>query len=153
MSTQIGGAGKRSRFSISLSGYPATVARVVVIASSEVSREALREVIAPEDELVVVVPAVEQSRLDWLANDEGDARARAASVAREIDAEAPAETEWAEVKPEHPGQLVLDAVAQHNPDRVVLALRTGDDATWLEDGELEAIPPSVNGVPVVHLAL
>jgi len=129
------------------------VARVVVVASAEVSREALREVVAPEDELFVVVPAVEQSRLDWLANDEDEARERAARVAEDIASEAPADATSTEVRPDHPGQLVLDAVARHNPDRVVLALRRDEEASWLEAGELEAIPPSVNGVPVVHVAL
>lgn len=129
------------------------MARVVVVASSEVSREALAEVVAPEDELIVLVPAVEQSRLQWLTNDEDEARARGAQVAAEIEDDAAAEASATEVKPDHPGQLVLDAVAQYTPDRVVLALRQGDDASWLEEGELEAIPPTVNGVPVVHLAL
>lgn len=127
--------------------------RVVVVASSEVSREALGEVVAPEDELIVLVPAVEQSRLQWLANDEDEARARAARVASELEEDAPVDAAATEVKADHPGQLVLDAVAQYGPDRVVLALRQGDDASWLEQGELEAIPPTVNGVPVVHLAL
>lgn len=129
------------------------MARVVVIASSEVSREALHEVVAPDDELLVLVPAVEQSRLEWLANDEDDARRHAARVADGIASEAPTAATSTEVRPDHPGQLVLDAVGRHNPDRVVLALRRGEEATWLEEGELEAIPPSVNGVPVVHLVL
>src|SRR5918992_4980731 len=55
----------------------ALMARVVVIATSELERESLDAVLEPEDELHVVVPAVEQSRLQWLANDEGDARAGA----------------------------------------------------------------------------
>lgn len=117
------------------------------------SRDALQDVVAPEDELFVLVPAVEQSRLEWLANDEDAARERAARVADEIESEAPADATSTEVKPDRPGQLVLDAVARHNPDRVVLALRRGDDASWLEEGELAAIPPSVNGVPVLHLDL
>jgi len=129
------------------------MARVVVVASSEVSRESLGDVLEPDDELFVIVPAVEQSRLEWLANDEDAARRRAARVGREIESAAPAETTSMEVKPDHPGQLVLDAVARHSPDRVVLALRRGEKASWLEEGELEAIPASVNGVPVVHLVL
>lgn len=128
------------------------MARVVVVASTELDREALREVVSAEDELVVIVPAVEQSRLDWLANDEEEARAKAEQVGEAIDREAPASASTVEVKPDPPGQLVLDAVAEHNPDRVVLALRD-DDAGWLEEGELEAIPGSVNGVPVVHVRL
>jgi hypothetical protein len=129
------------------------MARVVVVASSEVSREALGKVVAPEDELFVLVPAVEQSRLEWLANDEDAARERAARVGQEIESAASSEATSTEVKADHPGQLVLDAVARHTPDRVVLALRRGEEATWLEEGELDAIPESVNGVPVVHLEI
>lgn len=129
------------------------VTRVVVVASSEVSREALSSVVAPQDELFVLVPAVEQSRLEWLANDEDEARERAARVAEEIETAAPTDATSSEVRPDHPGQLVLDAIARYHPDRVVLALRRGEEGTWLEEGELEAIPPNVNGVPVVHLAL
>ena len=129
------------------------MARVVVVASSEVSREALREVVEPEDELFVLVPAVEQSRLEWLTNDESDARVRAAHVAEEIESGASADPLETGVSPDHPGQLVLDAVARYYPDRIVLALRDGDHATWLEEGELEAVPETVNGVPVVRLTL
>jgi hypothetical protein len=50
---------------------------VVVVASSEADRSALAEVVGDGDELIVVVPAVEQSRLTWLTNDEDDGRARA----------------------------------------------------------------------------
>ena len=113
----------------------------------------LGDVVEPEDELFVVVPAVEQSRLEWLTNDEDDAREHAARVGQEIEAAAPGDATATEVKADHPGQLVLDAVARHSPDRVVLALRRGEEATWLEEGELEAVPESVNGVPVVHLEI
>jgi hypothetical protein len=129
------------------------MARVVVVASSEPDRETLREVVSADDELVVLVPAVEQSRLDWRANDENEARDRADHVGDAIDRRAPASASVVEVRAEHPGQLVLDAVAEHSPDRVVLALRDDDDATWLAEGELETIPSSVNGVPVIHVRL
>lgn len=129
------------------------MARVVVVTGSDVGREALGEIVASDDELFVLVPAVERSRLDWLASDEGEAGERAARVAEDLRNELPAELAAVEVKPDRPGQLVLDAVAQHNPDLVVLALRRGEDATWLEEGELDAVPSSVNGVPVVQLEL
>jgi hypothetical protein len=48
----------------------------VVFASSEVDRATLDEHV----ELHVVIPAVEQSRLQWLTNDEGTARERAQEV-------------------------------------------------------------------------
>jgi hypothetical protein len=129
------------------------MARVVVVASAEVERSELRDAIDPGDELVVVAPAVEQSFLEWLANDEGDARAQARDVAEGVDDEAPTDAEQVQVKPDPPAQLVRDAIAEHNPDRIVVALRAGDDATWLEDGELDEIPREIEGVPVTQIRI
>jgi len=129
------------------------MARVVVVASSEVGREALGEAVSGDDELHVVVPAVEQSRLEWLANDEDDARRRAQEVGRAVADAAPADASTVEVKPDVPGRLVRDAIAEHRPDRVVLALRAGEDATWLEEGEVTRVPVEIDGVPVVRVAI
>jgi len=52
----------------------------VVVASSEVDRATLDEHVDADVELHVVIPAVEQSRLQWLTNDEGTARERAQEV-------------------------------------------------------------------------
>ena len=54
------------------------MARVVVVATSSVDRSILAGHLEVDDELFVVVPAVEQSRLAWLTNDESDARERGA---------------------------------------------------------------------------
>jgi hypothetical protein len=133
-------------------GYYLDMATVVIVASSEIPRTALGEVVAAEDALHVVVPAVEQSRLQWLANDEGDARERAEEVGAEIAdaADAPATVD---VKPDEPHQVVKDAIAEHAPDRVVVALREGEDATWLEEGELAELPDEIDGVPVTRITI
>jgi hypothetical protein len=127
------------------------MARVVVVGTSPVDRSELAEHIAPDDELVVVAPAVEQSRLDWLANDEGDARAQAQAVGETIAAEAPAAAEVVEVKPDPASQAVLDAIFEHEPDRIVAVVRTGEDSTWLED--VEQIPGELAGVPVTRVTV
>lgn len=127
--------------------------RVVVVASSEVPQELLDELVGPDDELHVVVPAVEQSRLQWLANDEDEARAEAESVGEEIGRAAPAEPSSVSVKQDDPSQLVVDAVAEHKPDFIILALRQGEDATWLEQGELGAMPSQIEGVPLVRVRI
>ena len=129
------------------------MARIVVVASSELDRDALASILEPDDELHVVVAAVEQSRLQWLANDEGDARRQAEQVGRTIGTDAPAEPSSIEVKPDAPSQLVLDAVREFQPDRVVVAVREGEDATWLEEGELDQIRAQIEGVPVSRLTL
>ena len=71
-------------------GYRCDVARVVVVSSSQLDRGVLSEVVSAEDELFVVVPAVEQSRLQWLTNDESSARSDAREVGEAIGRAAPA---------------------------------------------------------------
>lgn len=58
-----------------------------------------------------------------------------------------------EVKSDPPSQLVLDAIAEHNPDCVIVALREGDDASWLEDGEFGQLRTEIQGVPITHVTL
>ena len=126
---------------------------VVVVASAEIERDVLGDHVGAEDELHIVVPAVEQSPLQWLTNDEGDARAQAEGVGSAIEEAAPTDASSIDVKPDLPEQLVRDAIAEHNPDRIVVVLREGEDASWLEEGELAEIPGEVAGVPVTRLAV
>ena len=129
------------------------MARVVVVASSDLPHAALSGAVSQDDEVRIVVPAVEQSRLQWLTNDEDGARAEAAAVGEAIRRVAPGEATTVEVKPELPRQLVLDAIAEHDPAKVVVALREGEDATWLEEGELDTVPTEIEGVPVVRISV
>lgn len=129
------------------------MARVVVVSSSEVGREALAGAVSADDELFVVVPAVEQSRLQWLANDEDAARAEARAVGEAVAEAAPADAAAVDVKPDSPRQVVADAIAEHRPDRVVVALREGEEATWLEEDELDALPREIDGVPVERIEI
>jgi hypothetical protein len=122
------------------------MARIVVVATAPVDREALADHVDAADELVVVAPAVEQSRLDWLTNDEGAARGHAQAVGEGVAHDAPADAETIEVKPDSPSRAILDAIAEHNPDRIVAVVREGEDATWLEDAD--RIPGHLAGVPV-----
>jgi hypothetical protein len=129
------------------------MATVVVVATSEVAAETLAEHVDPEDDLHVVVPAVEQSRLQWLTNDESDARARAGEIGDEIASEAPAAGATVDVKRDPPSQALLDAIAEHEPDRILVILRAGEDATWLEQGELARVPGQIAGVPVTRVTV
>ena len=130
------------------------MARVVVVATSSVDRDVLAEHVEVDDELFVVAPAVEQSRVAWLTNDEGEARDQAQAVGESIAAEAaPAAAAAVDVKPDAPSQAVLDAIAEHHPDRIIVAVREGDDATWLEDDELNRVPGQIAGVPVTRIEI
>lgn len=119
----------------------------------EIEPSALGDEISADDELFVVVPAVEQSRLQWLTNDESAARATAQEIGETIASDAPATATDVDVKPEAPSQAVLDAIAEHDPDRIVVVLREGEDATWLEEGELAQVPGRIAGVPVTRVAV
>lgn len=143
----------RDGFGSLRAGYRRFMARVVVVASSDLPRAALSAVVSPADELCIVVPAVEQSRLQWLTNDEDGARAEAYEVGEAISRAAPAEATNVEVKSDLPRQLVLDAIAEHHPAKIVVAIREGEDATWLEDGELDGLPTEIEGIPVVQISV
>ena len=145
--------GRNRRFRPPARGYFSVVARVVVVASSEVDRSEFSEFVRPHNELVVVAPAVEQSFLQWLANDEDEARERAREVAEAVDQRAPTDADRMQVKRDDPVQLVQDAVAEHNPDRIFLAVRAGGAATWIEQGELAEAPSEIDGVPVTRIRL
>jgi hypothetical protein len=129
------------------------VARVVVVSTAEVPRGSLDGLVDPDDELIVVVPAVEQSRLAWLANDEDRARSHAREIGQAVAEEAPASASSIEVTPDVPRQAILDAIAEHAPDRVIVALRSGDEASWLEEGELARVPGEQSGVPIRRVRL
>ena len=88
------------------------MARVVVVSSSKLDKEALWGVVSSDDELHVVVPAVKQSRLQWLTNDEGKARAEARAVGEAVAQAAPADASDVDVKPDPPQQVVRDAIAR-----------------------------------------
>lgn len=127
--------------------------RVVVVAGAEIEPDALAEVVSDDDELYVVVPAVEQSRVQWLFNDEDEARAEAREVGESIARNAPADPSEIEVKPDPPDQAILDAVAEFRPERIVVALREGDDASWLEDDGPNGLPSEIEGIPVERIRL
>ena len=135
------------------SGYWLRMARVVVVATSSVDRSILAGHLESDDELLVVVPAVEQSRLAWLTNDESAARDEAQAVGESIAAEAPPATAAVDVTPDAPGQAVLDAIAEHRPDRIIVAVREGENATWLEADELNRVPGQIAGVPVTRVEI
>jgi hypothetical protein len=123
--------------------------RVVVVATSEVRREALGALISSDDEVHIVVPAVEQTRLEWLANDDDDARNEAERVGGTLAKAAPGDAASVDVKPDGPSLAVRDAIAEYQPDAVVLALREGEDASWLETNP--SIARWIDGVPVTRL--
>ena len=126
---------------------------VLVITSIERPLAALREALGDDvDELRVVVPAVKQSRLQWLTNADDDAREEAEEAAGFIDDATP-EGVRAEAGDSDPLQAAEDALAAFDADELVVVTRPDEEATWLEEGRAADIERSFPGLKVTRLAV
>jgi hypothetical protein len=119
--------------------------RVLVVATAPVEASELRECVrdhtGPDAEVRVVAPASDVSPLEWLANDEDEARDEAAEIAGQ--AEQAVEPEAARVEVEvgdsDPVQAIEDALRTFPAEEVLVVTHGGDDANWLEkDAAAEA---------------
>jgi hypothetical protein len=106
-------------------------------------------------EIHVVAPAVRQSRLQWLTNAEDDARAEAERTAEEVAAATADEAEHveAEAGDSDPLLAVEDALRTFDADEIVVVTRTGEEASWLEEGAAEAIAARFPELPVTTIEL
>jgi hypothetical protein len=127
--------------------------RVLVVTTVRGAEAALRDLLPPDvDEIEVVVPAVRQGVLDWLANDE-----RAFSEAQEA-AERQADQLPGEVVEARAGEAdvelaIRDALATFPADEVVVAVRLDDGAGVVEQAATRDLPRTVDGVPVRRVVL
>ena len=127
--------------------------KVLVVSSVERPVEELRTVLGDDvGEVRVVVPAVRQSRLEWLANDEDDARREAREAASEIADAVPAEAE-AMVGDSEPVLAAKDALREFPADEVVVVTRPDEDATWLEEGSGREIERELGDIPVKRITV
>lgn len=118
--------------------------RILVVTTAPARGESLRDRVrahagSEEAEVRVVAPAADISRLDWLTNDEQEARAEAGELAVEAGlAVAPdARSVDAEVGDVDPVQAIEDALREFPADELVLVTHPDEDATWLEEGTAE----------------
>jgi hypothetical protein len=118
--------------------------RILVVTTAPARGEALRNRVrahagSEDAEVRVVAPAADISRLDWLTNDEQQARAEAGELALEAGmAVAPdARSVDAEVGDVDPVQAIEDALREFPADELVLVTHPDEDATWLEEGTAE----------------
>jgi hypothetical protein len=133
--------------------------RLLVITTSAADETGLREEVrehagGEEVEIHVVAPAAELSRLQWLASDEDEARTEAEKVARETS-KAVGETgkvEEAEIGDPNPVQAIEDALRTFPADELIIVTRSGEDASWLEQGSLEEARERFQ-LPITHLVL
>ena len=126
---------------------------VLVVSTVEGAEEAIRDQLGGDvGEVKVVVPAVRQGVLDWLANDE-----RAFAHARDV-AERTAEALPGETVEATPGEAdvdlaIRDALATFPADEIVVAVHPDDEAGAVESAATRTIPAELDGVPVRRLVV
>ena len=126
---------------------------VLVISSVDRPVAVLREALGGNvDELKVVVPAVKQSRLQWLTNADDDAREDAEDAAAAID-DATSDAVEAEAGDADPLQAAEDALADFEADELVVVTRPDEQATWLEEGRAADIERRFPGLEVTRLVV
>jgi hypothetical protein len=112
--------------------------RLLIVITTEVADGALRDLVrsrAGDDaEMLVVAPATDLSRLDWLTNAEDDARTEAASLAIKTAEATPAEDVEARVGDSDPVKAIEDALRTFAADEILVVAHPDDQAGWLEEG-------------------
>ena len=112
--------------------------RVLVVITAEVADGVLHDLVraraGADAEMLVVAPASEISRLDWLTNAEDDARADAASLADKTAAATPTEDVEARVGDADPLMAIEDALRTFAADEILVVSHRDDEAGWLEEG-------------------
>ena len=127
---------------------------VLVISSSEWPVAALRAALGDDvGELRVVVPAVRQSRLQWLTNADDDARERADDAASSIAEALPSQETGASAGDSDPLLAAEDALREFTADEVVVVTRPDEEASWLEEGNSELISRRLRGLKVTRLVV
>jgi hypothetical protein len=115
-----------------------TPRRLLVVVSAEIDEGVLRDLVrrrgGDDAEMLVVAPASGISRLDWLTNDEDNARTEAGSLAGETAAATPTEDVEARVGDSDPLKAIEDALRTFAADEILFVAGPDDQAGWPEQG-------------------
>ena len=129
--------------------------RTLVVTTVPAEEATLRDALQDADEIRVVAPAADVSFLEWLTNDEDDARREADEAARSVASAAGDDTR-VEIdrtsKSTDAAQAIRDALRDYPADELVVVTRPGEDSTWLEDETIRTALDA-HGIPVRHLEL
>jgi len=121
---------------------------VLVVSTVDDAESVVRRTLGDDIETVkVVVPAVRQGFLDWLANDEGAFSHAEAEATRLADA-LPGETVEAAAGEADVQLAIQDALAEFAADEVIVVIHPDDEAGLVERIATEGAERSVAGVPV-----
>ena len=129
--------------------------RILVVATTPPDEARLREEIPESAEVRVVAPATKISPLDWLTNDEDDARAQAAQAAEgaaaALEDESTVEVDRTSQNTDA-AQDIRDALREFPADEIVVVTSPDAEQSWLEeDAVREAL--EAPGVPVRRVEL
>ena len=128
--------------------------RILVVTTVPADTSELREALSEADEIRVVAPAADVSFLEWLTNDEDEARREAEEAAERVAAaadDARVEVDRASHDTDA-AQAIPDALRDFPADEIVVVTRPGEDATWLEDETVRAALEA-HGIPTRHVEL
>jgi hypothetical protein len=103
-------------------------------------------------EMLVVAPASDISRLDWLTNAEDDARAEAAALADRTAEATPTDNVAAQVGDSDPLKAIEDALRTFPADEILVVSRPDAEASWLESGSGKAAQERF-GIPVTRVTV
>jgi hypothetical protein len=123
------------------------------VSTVELAAPAVDALVGDDAITMVVVPAVRQSRLQWLANDDDLAREIAGRASGRLAEDTPGATVTARAGDSDPLLAIEDALAEFAADEIVVVTRPEDEATWLEEAIAEGGAISIHGVPVTHLVM
>ena len=115
-------------------------------------RDLVRSRAGDDAEMLVVAPASETSRLDWLTNAEDDARTEAASLADKTAEATPTEDVEARVGDADPLTAIEDALRTFAADEILVVAHPDDQAGWSEKGS-GATAETRFSVPVTHVTV
>ena len=130
--------------------------RLLVVITSPVADDVLRDLVreraGDEAEMLVVAPASDLSRLDWLTNAEDDAREEAAELAVKAADAAPTDDVEPRVGDSNPVKAIEDALRTFAADEILVVTRTDEEAGWLEEGAGSEAQERFS-LPVTHVTI
>ena len=130
--------------------------RVLVVATSTIGADEISEAIGERfgegAEVRVVATPSGLSRLDWLANQEDEARLDAAERAHRVADAIPVDSVEERVGDTDPVQTIEDEINLFEPDHIVLVTRDADEASWLE-ADAGDVASDRFDVPITHLVV
>jgi hypothetical protein len=142
------------RFASGAAGQQLDMGRkVLVVSMVEGADDALHAELGDDvEELKVVVPAVRQGVLDWLASDQ-QAFEHAREEAERTAEALPGETVEALAGEADVELAIRDALATFPADEIVVAVRPEDERGAVESAAAADVERSIDGVPVRRLVV